>query len=255
MKTILRSQSGMSLLLPIVVIGLIIFTFMSSIAKMYVTLNENNQRLVRGVAAIQVMQDFAVLLLQANDLYISSAGVCPAGTTTVGIDPATPGQGYCWQTVPPTATCIRHPMQNQLANRTLCLDPAGTGDANFALNIGPPEESTFFAQLKEKSYELLKTVLNVSATEAVAQMAGRDIELPDSAGAPVTGVTTVLSCSVADAAGSQLCKRCVGTTAVGNTNVICKRIRVCLTGGGGVCNAANNDNWVLERIGILTRSN
>ncbi len=252
MKRILRSQSGMSLLLPIVVIGLIIFTFMASIAKMYVTLNENNQRLVRGVAAIQVMQDFAVIALQANDLFISSAGVCPAGTVNVNIDPATAGQGFCWRTAP--ATCIAHPMQNAAGNRQICLDPAGTGDANFALRIDPPDAPTFFAQIKEKSYEFLKTVLNVSSTDAVAQMAGRDIELPNIAGNPVNGVTTGLNCSTADAAGSQLCKRCVGTTAIGNTNVICKRMRACLT-GSVACNAANNDNWVLERIGILTRSN
>ena len=253
MKRILRSQSGMSLLLPIIIIGLIILTFVASIAKMYVSLNENNQKLVRGVAGIQVMQDFATMLLRANDVFISSGGVCPAATIFVNIDPATAGQGFCLRTAV-AENCIAHPMQNAAGNRQLCLDPAGGGDANFALKTFPLEEPTFFARFKAKSYNLLKVLLNVSATEANAQVAGRDIELPNIVGAPVNAVTTGLNCSVANAVGSQLCKRCVGTIGIGSTNVICKRIRACLT-SGAACNAANNDSWLLQRIGILNRSN
>lgn len=250
---VFRSQSGMSLLLPVVVIGLIIMTFMAAIAKMYISLNENNQKLLRGIAAIQVMQDFAVLGLQANDLSVSSApGACPAGTTLVGA--ATGPSGFCWR----NPTCIAHPLQNLAANRQICLTPVvgGASDANFAMTIEDVESPSLVAQWKEKSYQLLKYFLYSSSNEAIAQAVGRDIDLPNIAGNPVNSVTSNLTCvnpPLPLAAGSQLCKRCEGTDVAGLVNVLCTRIRVCLL--NTPCAAGNNDNWVLQRFGILTRSN
>lgn len=247
MKKILQSQSGMGLIVPIIIVGLIIFTFSANIAKMYVVLNENNQKLLRGIAAIQVMQDFAVLGLQANDLSISSlsVGVCAGGTTLI---PPLGPNGFCWR----NPSCVAHPMHNRDADadgdgdRQICLTPVvgAAGDASLVLNITPPKEPTFFVKLKDHSYQLLKNILNVSSNEAIAQIAGRDIELPNIADNPVNAVTTNLNCAAAGGVGTQLCKRCDGATQ----NVLCTQIRVCLL--GVACDPAVADNWVFERFGI-----
>jgi len=239
-KQILKSEKGIGLIVSILVLGLIITVFIGNISRLYLTLSETNQKVLRGIAAIQVMQDFGVAALQAND--ISSRGPCPVGTAQIG----TPGvNGFCW---PTPQLCVQDPRQNLAGTRQLCLNPTvATGQAELAMTVKTLEEPSFFARVKYQSYEMLRWLLNASANEAVAQV-GRDLDLPNIAGNPVNSVTTVLTCTNATA-GSQLCKRCVGSGGTPQYNVVCSRVRVCLM-IGAACAAGVTDNWVYERFGI-----
>lgn len=242
---ILKSERGIGLIVTILILGLIITVFIGNIARMNLTLQETNQRLLRGIAAIQVLQDFGAAAVQANDLStaaaLASAG-CPAGTVLVGgaIGP----NAFCW----PNPLCVQDPRQDVGGTRQFCLDPNGGGaQAQFALIVKPLKEPTVWEQIKQKSYGLLVKVLNASANEAVAQ-AGRDLDLPNIAGGPSNTVTTPLACTNATP-GSQLCKRCVGSGGAAVYNLVCQRIRICLM-TGTACDPAVNDNWIFQRFGV-----
>ena len=240
MMRIIKSQSGMSLLLPVMIIGLIIITFSTSIAKMYITLNENNQRVVRGIAAIQIMQDFGVMALRANDLSAPGTG-CPGGTSLVGTIGPT---GFCWA----NPTCIPNP----LGGVDICLVPnSGTTEsAEIVFNIAPQSENPeFYARVKTKVYNWLKEILNASSTEAVAQMAGRDMYLPDLAlsAVPANSVTSSLACVLGTTyPPTSPCKQCTGAAA----NLRCVQVRVCLLQDLGLCDDGTNNNWIFQRFGV-----
>lgn len=236
MKRIINSEKGMSLILPVVVIGLIILTFSGSIAKMYISLNENNQKVLRGIAAIQIMQDFGVTALRANDL--SAAGACPAGTAATGVGAA----GFCW---PAPQTCVSNPMCNASLGiacaANICFNADGTagGSAELAIHIQPPQQPTFYARAKKWGYEFLRDILNASGNEAVAQ-AGRDADLPALVGVLPVNTSVAFNCAVPNA----ICKRC-------GVNLNCTRVRVCLLNNLATCTAAaTEDNWVIERFGV-----
>lgn len=260
----MKNEKGFGVILIAFLVFILIVSFMGSASVYFSSLYTAINRQQQVVAGYLVMQDFAAMAQNAREvaLRVPMNGPCPGGTQP---EPGPTGgfQNLCWPPVGSAtgAHCVPHPLGNTNPNnpRLICRTISGTPEAgrsamDITLQVVEPPRS-WPDWIQEKFYALrwdFNTGLDILALKIqnVALAQGSDTQhLPSIAGAPSTNFVTPINCGVYAAALSPYCKRCQG---LGSANLSqCFRMRVCLNPTG--CNAANNNEWVVQTIGLLNR--
>lgn len=250
----IQSQKGAALLIAIAILGVLIAALIMAVSQMFDQTVKQLTRQRERTAALQVLQEFAVLAQRANDRWVRNGGAaCPGGTT------ARPAQ-FCWPNPFPSPNiCVASPLGG---GADICLQSAGVPPA-AAPGVGmwvaeftfAPKEQNIFQEWKSRvaqywSYreeiilEAQRRILSLTGNQAYALRP--QLMLPDDAApaGPGDNVINNLACNAGS--GNYYCKQCAAAS------VWCAELRVCVS-PSGCRNIATSKDWYRQRIGIIRR--
>ncbi len=226
----MRNEKGIGLLMTTMGIIVLLVTFLQ--VATYVSENMFAQlgRTKRQLAGYVAMQDFAMIVQKAYQVYSANSGVCPASTRQY---PA--AQPFCFPDTSGALSnnihCIPHPLAAPGSTLMICLDSATA-------------QSMSVDVVKNESMPWWKYLISSFRYTAEAQ-AGVEPHLPSIAGAPSVNYTMAPTC--ASAYNSTYCKRCE-TVGAETQNLNCVYLRVCLS--NTVCTSGTANTWTIQRVGV-----
>lgn len=228
----MKNEKGIGLLMTTMAILGILVAFLQLTSYVSEHMFSQLGRTKKQLAGYVALQDFSLMAQKAYQIFRSNNGVCPVGTRQWPLAPAKP---FCW---PDTSSgtpadnihCIAHPIAPAGSARLICLDSAAPESMNVVKNESTPWWKNF-----------------ISSFSFTAQaQAGREPHLPDLTGRPTVDYAAAPTCT-GGTYNPTYCKRCE-TDGAQTQNLECVYLRVCLDSTD--CNAANNDRWTIQRIGV-----
>ena len=248
---LLKSQRGAALLIMVAITAIFLTAAVFGAAFYFQSLLVSLNRERDAVVAIQVLQDFAVLAQKANDVYVSTAGVCP-GYVKLPL----PASHFCWIT---TNNCVRQTKENFVATgiSQYCMSDVSADMSVGSINIEPAHQTLIasvidtYRQVFAQRHEVLVALelklldhITIGLSPTAEAQASFLPVLPG--GGPPTAKITPIVCPGGPA---QDCKVCAGV------NVECIELRICPRNGGcgAAPGAAGAIGWVRQTVGIMPR--
>lgn len=260
----LKSQRGAAVMIMVlglsVIVGVIVYVANSYVENTLAKVSLQRDR----IAALQVLQDFALLAGKANEVFESNlpAPGCPG---THQRYPAAPAR-FCWIA---GQTCVKNPIG---MNSNICLTiPTAAASGGQVLHVAKkdltpaieamPEETTrwqrmiaYFRDIKTFRRE----IVNVAHRDLMGMVSGEayaarpEMHLPGVGAPDPVGPSqnTINNRACGPGTPNDYCKVC------GN-NVQCLELRVCVAAPGcrNVASPAPTfyKDWYRQRIGVIAR--
>lgn len=252
----LSNQRGIGMIFVVMVLTVLVGGLIFSTQRLF----ENTVRTVTKqrdrIAALQVLQDFAVLAQKANEVFVLNGNACPPAWTT---SPA----GFCWNgPFPNNRDCVVNPV----GQTNICLVIPGTAapgapSMSVAQLTAVPVYDGYFDEMRSKiadaiAYreqfiaELQRQTLSLIDNQAYAIRP--EPHLPDDAipAGPSELTINNIGCGPANPFGRDNCKVC----GAGVAQVRCIELRVCVSSSGCAnINLAATRDWYRQRVGVIPR--
>jgi len=240
----INNNTGASFILFTIMMGAILLALLGAVFGSMYNAQNSARKLRAGINSHQILQQLGVITLQAYKYHQS--GTCPAGTDETNHFGFGGVPIFCF----PDDICVPHPISND-ATDMLCEDstqmfepmPVNQGVASIDIDLPVKQKFNLFVH-KIDRYINKSIQYIISKSSYLTDKLSAEIIIPVSFAGASAPTTLNVNCT------GTLCKECSLTPGTPTaSNLPCMRFRVCPRLGG--CNAGNDNEWVVQKIGVL----